>query len=286
MKNVKFLIFFLLIYSIGYADEFDDFYLKAEKASNAFYPKLKSYKCDVKTSQFDIIMNKMTASMPKDLPRPERPELKKYWHHKRGMIILLEGRKVFPYMQEFSKKMIAQFALELNGFFLPLDKKKERDLLIRSAKKYVELKGDNVLLKVDFNDAMYVDGLFYKTGLPLPVQEVKSISFTINKYNGLINKMSITSGIEKIVTYELTAEYEKKENHHLLKVLKLSTDDNSVTAEFITEFGKINGYYLPVKQIRVLDGKDIPEEQRKITVEFTNYLLNKKIPEKIYKNER
>lgn len=286
MKKVILIIFVLLIHNIGHSDEFNDFYSKAERASNAFYSKLKSYKCDVKTSQFDIIMNKMTASMPKDMPRPEKPELKKYWHYKKGMVVLLEGKNVFPYMQEFSKKMISQFALELNGFFLPLNKKKERDLLLKSAKKNVEFKGNEVMLDIGFSNPVHIDGLFYKTGLPLPVENVNFISFNINKDNGLINKMTVLAGRDKTVTYEITANYDMKNNHNLLSVLKLSTSDNSLSAEFKTNFEKIDGYYLPVKQVRTLEGKEVPEEQKKIVVEFSNYLLNKKIPDKIYRNER
>lgn len=286
MKKILIIVFLVLFYHIGYSNDFNEFYLKAEKASNSFYPGLKSYKCNVKTSQFDIIMNKMTASMPKDMPRPERPQLRKYWHHKKGMAVLLEGKNVFPYMQEFSKKMVSQFALELNGYFLPLDKKKERDILLNSAKKSTELKEKDVLLTIEFNNPIFVDGLFYKTGLPIPVEEVKSIAFTIEKDSGLIKKMNVLSGKDNIVTYEITANYEKKNNHNLISVLKLTSNDNSISAEFKTEFARIDKYYLPVKQTRMIDGKNITEEQKTITVEFSDYLLNKRIPEKVYKNER
>lgn len=283
MKKILIIVFLVLFYHIGYSNDFNEFYLKAEKASNSFYPGLKSYKCNVKTSQFDIIMNKMTASMPKDMPRPERPQLRKYWHHKKGMVVVLEGRNVFPYMQELSKKMISQFALELNGFFFPMDKKKERDLMLSSAIKKAELMGNKALLTIEFNNPIFLDNIFYKSGLPLPVDEVKLISFTVDKESGLIDKMNIVAGKDKSVTYEVIANYDKKNDQYLLSLLKLSTSDNSIKAEFKTEFIRVDGYYLPANQTRVLEGKDIPEEQRKIVVEFTDYLLNKKIPDKVFK---
>lgn len=226
----------------------------------------------------------MTASMPEDIPRPEKPEIKKNWHYKKGMIIVLEGKNVFPYMQEFSKKMFSQFALELNGFFLPFDKKRERDLIIKGAKKYIEKGGDNVSLTLDFNNPIYVDSLFYKTGLPLPVKDVKL--FNIDKNTGLIKNMLISEGKDRAVNYELKVEYDNRDGQYLIRYMNLSTDDDSLRAEFNTEFSKIDGYYLPAKQTRVVEGKNIPEEQKNITVEFTNYLLNKRIPERIYKNER
>ncbi|MCX7770078.1 MAG: hypothetical protein N2202_03235 [Proteobacteria bacterium] len=283
MKKI-FILILLIFSNYVYADDFNNYYLKAEKVANEFYPKLKSYKCDVKTSQFEIMMNKMTASMPKDMPRPEKPELKKYWHHKKGMVIVLEGKNVFPYMQEFSKKMISQYALELHGFFLPVNKKKERDALLANSKKIIEFKGDEVVLSISFIKPIFIDGLFFKTGLPLPTDDVKALSFNIDKDRGLVKRMTVVSGGEKEIKYEVIAEYENKEGHNLLKVLNLKTSDSSVVGKFVTEFGKINGYFLPIKQVRTLEGKDISEENKNIVVEFTNYLLNKKIPERVYKD--
>lgn len=285
MKKILLLIVLLVFPKYLYALNFFEYYSKAEKVSNEFYPKLKSYKCDVKTSQFDIMMKKMTSSMPPDMPRPERPHLKKYWHYKKGMAIVLEGKNVFPYMQDFSKKMVSQFALELNGYFLPIDKKKIREELLKKTKNYVEIKNESIFLNIEFDKPAEIDNIFYKGGLPLPTEKIKSISFQLDKETNLIKKMVVKEMKDnKEVIYELSTVYERRDKHNLLTKLILTTDDNSIKAEFYTEFGKFNGYYLPVKQIRIIDGKDIPEEQKNITVEFSGYLLNKNIPSKVYAN--
>jgi len=281
----KIILFFLFVFCTVpvFGEDFMNYINKAEKASNEFYPKLKSYICDIKTSQFDIMMKKMTASMPPDIKRPEKPNLKKYWHYKKGMVVVLEGKNVFPYMQEFSKKMVSQFALELNGYFLPLDKKKERDELLKKSNNSVEIKDNTVILNINFDNPVYVDNLFYKQGLPLPVEHIKSISFEIDKSLGLVQKIQIKENKGKEVVYELKAYYEKKDGHNLLSKLILTSSDGSINGEFITEFGSFKGYYLPVKQTRILKGKTISQEESEITVEFSNYLLNKKIPAKVYK---
>jgi hypothetical protein len=281
----KIILFVLLVFfSVPvYGEDFQTYLNKAEKASNVFYPKLKSYTCDIKTSQFDVMMKKMTASIPSDMPRPERPNLKKYWHYKKGMVVVLEGKNVFPYMQEFSKKMVSQFALELNGYFLPNDKKKIRDELLKKSNNGVEVKDSTVILNIIFETPMNVDNIFYKQGLPLPTDHIKSLSFEIDKSSGLVQTLRIKENKENEVDYELKANYENKGGHNLLSKLILISSDGSISGEFVTEFGTFKGYYLPVKQTRILKGKNISYEESEIIVEFSNYLLNKKIPAKVYK---
>ncbi len=284
MRKIILFVIFVFWNAPIFGEDFLTYLNKAEKASNEFYPKLKSYTCDIKTSQFDIMMKKMTASMPPDMPRPERPHLKKYWHYKKGMVVVLEGKNVFPYMQEFSKKMVSQFALELNGYFLSIDKKKERNELLKKSNNVVEIKDSTVILKITFENPVDVDNLFFKQGLPLPTEHIKSVTFEIDKSLGLVQKLEIKVYKEKEVIYELKADYEKKGGHNLLSKLILTSSDSSISGEFITEFGTFKGYYLPVKQTRILKGKNISQEESEITVEFSNYLLNKKIPAKVYKN--
>lgn len=271
-----------MAHSLTWAQDFNTVLKMTEKASNELYPGLKSYTCDVKTSQFDVMMRKMTSSMPKDMPRPESPNLKKYWHKKMGMKISLEGKNVFSYMREFSKKMTNQFALELNGFFLPKDKSKERKKLLDVANKRVEKINGGYLLIIDFQSSTNIDNIFFKNGLSIPTDKVSSLAIKIDEKDRLVKGMEIVYDSETKIVYEIEAIYEKKENHNLLTVLNLTAHDNSVKSTFTTEFTKINGYYLPKRQIRVLEGKDIPEEQKNITVEFENYEINKKIPRRIF----
>lgn len=283
----KLILFFLLVFlsTLAFAEEnFDAAFKKAENVVVSGQNKgLKSYICDVKTSQFDIMMKKMTAAMPENLPRPEKPAIKKYWDKERGMVIRLEGKNIFPYMKEVSKKMSEQFALDLYGYFLPKDGKQLRTKLLKGAEKKLEMVSGYHRFTISFKDKTDIKNAFFKGGLPIPTQDVKSLTISVDMEKKLVKDIYIqydkTEGYKE---YKLLAEYKKIDDKFFLYNLYLMADDHSVMVGFRTDFNKVGDYYLPLKQIRTGEGPDVPEEEKRIEVEFANYQINAPIPAGVF----
>jgi len=290
MKKITFIILSLLLLStLSFAEEnFDEAFKKAESVVISEQNKgLKSYICDVKTSQFDIMMKKMTAAMPENLPRPEKPAIKKYWDKNKGMVIRLEGKNIFPYMKEVSKKMSEQFALDLYGYFLPHQTKQLRHKLLKNADKKLEIVNGYHRFTITFKDKTDIKMAFFKGGLPIPTDNVKSITISVDMQRKLVKDVYIqydkTEGYKE---YKLLAEYKKIDDKYFLYNLYLMADDHSVMIGFRTDFDKIDGYYLPVKQIRTGEGPEVPEEEKRIEVDFTNYKINTPIPAGVFEKKK
>ncbi|GAB4443643.1 MAG: hypothetical protein OHK0040_14360 [bacterium] len=285
MKRFTFTLLFVFLASLAFAEEsFDRAFKNAESAVISEQNKgLKSYICDVKTSQFDIMMKKMTAAMPENLPRPEKPVIKKYWHKDKGMVIRLEGKNIFPYMKEVSKKMSEQFALDLYGYFLPKEGKQLRDKLLKTADKKLEMVSGYHRFTITFKEKTDIKNAFFKGGLPIPTQDVKSITISVDMEKRLVKDIYIQyDKAEGYKEYKLLAEYKKIDNKYFLYNLYLMADDHSVMIGFRTDFDKIGDYYLPVKQIRTGEGPEVQEEEKRIEVEFVNYKINAPIPAGVF----
>lgn len=286
MKKLLIILSLLLLPSLTLAstEKFEKAFKKAEATIASEQNKgLKSYICDVKTTQFDTMMKKMTSAMPENLPRPEKPSIKKYWDKNKGMIIRLEGKNIFPYMQQVSQKMSEQFALDLYGYFLPSQTKKLRHKLLKGADKQLEIISGYHRFTITFKEKTDIKMAFFKGGLPIPTKDVKSITISVDMERKLVKDIYIkydkTEGYQE---YKLLAEYKKIDDKYFLYNLYLMSDDHSVMIGFRTDFDKIDGYILPVKQIRTGEGSEIPEEEKRIEVEFTNYKINTNIPAEVF----
>lgn len=286
MKKLVIILCLFLLPSLTFAstENFDEAFKKAEIAVITEQNKgLKSYICDVKTTQFDTMMKKMTSAMPENLPRPDKPLIKKYWDKNKGMVIRLEGKNIFPYMQQVSQKMSEQFALDLFGYFLPAQTKQLRHKLLKDADKQLEMISGYHRFTITFKEKTDIKTAFFKGGLPIPTQDVKSLTISVDMQRKLVKDIYIkydkTEGYQE---YKLLAEYKKIDDKYFLYNLYLMADDHSVMIGFRTDFDKIDGYILPVKQIRTGEGPEIPEEEKRIEVEFTNYKINATIPAEVF----
>ncbi len=285
MKKALIIAVFLVFYA---TNSFAVSLSKVERATNVCLGELRSYVCDVDTKQFENFMKKFTSGMPEDMPRPKKPVLKKYWHKKRGMVIRVEGKNIFPYMTERAKQMSSQFAVELSCFFLPMDAKKERAKLLKDAELSVRKDGDIEIYTITFKEKKDIGNLFFKTGLPIPTNDVKSIEIIFNEKESLLEGLGIFYEKDQIntVSLDLKINYMELEGKKYIDEINFKMSDESLKGSFKTEFTKIDKYYLPAKQIRITEGKDVPEENRKIEVNFKNYKLNVKIPKKIFFEEK
>ena len=68
--------------------------------------------------------------MPSDVPRPERPELMKFWNRKSGTVIRSTTTTAFPYMQQMINRFSQRFAIDLGSLFLPAEKEAEREIAV------------------------------------------------------------------------------------------------------------------------------------------------------------
>lgn len=281
MKKSILITFFIFIFSsVVFGSPLSDI----ERSTNLCLREIKSYVCDVDTMQFENVMKKMTSGMPEDFNRPQKPVLKKYWHNKMGMAIRVEGKNVFPYMREQAKRMSSQFALELSCFFLPMDMKKKRDELIKDAELSVTQQGDFKKVLISFKDKKDIDNVFFKTGLPIPTKDVKGVEILFNNKELLLEGINIIYEKDQINTkvVELSIKYINLEGKKYIDEINILANDGSLKGSFKTEFIKIGKYYLPSKQIRFIEGSNIPEENKKVEVNFKNYKINMKIPKKIF----
>lgn len=281
MKKIILSLFFIfLISTSGLTSPLSDI----EKSTNICLGEIKSYVCDVETMQFENIMKKMTSGMPENFSRPQKPKLRKYWHYKMGMAIRVEGKNVFPYMREQAKRMSSQFALELSCFFLPMDMKKVRDELINQSEISVAQEGDIKKITISFREKKDIDNIFFKSGLSLPTKDIKAIEFLFNTKDSLLEGMNLIYEKDQIntVKVELVIKYIDLDNKKYIDEINVSTDDGSLKSSFKTEFVKIGKYYLPAKQVRYTEGVNVPEENKRIEVNFKNYKINVKIPRKVF----
>lgn len=276
-------ILFLTINAFAAEDNFDKSFAQIEKYLREHRPGLKNYVCDVKTTQFETMMKKMTSAMPEDLPRPEKPTIKKYWDSKKGMVIRLEGKNIFPYMKDISKKMSEQFALELYDYFLPYSSTALRRKLLKNAEKRLEIVNGYHRFYITFKDKTDIKDAFFKGGLPIPTNEVKSLVISVDMGRKIVKDVYIQYDKEEgYKEYKLLAEYKKADSNELMYNIYLMADDHSVMIGFRTEFDKIDGYFLPIKQIRTGEGINVPEEEKRVEVEFVNYKINQPLPANVF----
>lgn len=286
MKKLFISTLFILFFAVNVfavEDNFDKAFAQIEKYLREHRQGLKSYVCDVKTTQFEAMMKKMTSSMPENLPRPEKPTIRKYWDSKKGMIIRLEGKNIFPYMKDISKKMSEQFALELNDYFLPLSKKMLRHKLLKNAERRLEMVNGYHRFYITFKSKTDIKDAFFKGGLPIPTNDVKSLVMSVDMNRKIVKDIYIQYNREEgYKEYKLLAEYEKVGNNELMYNIYLMADDHSVMIGFRTEFDKIDGFFLPTKQVRTGEGVNVPEEEKRVEVEFVNYKINQPLPANVF----
>ncbi len=237
------------------------------------YPGLNSYRVKLKTNKIDEMLTRMTSSMPKDMPRPDTPELMKFWNRKSGTVVRSMTATAFPYMQQMINRFSQRFAVDLGSLFLPADKTAAREKLLKLATvKNVksEIAGNQTHhIEITFPEPTDVGGAFYGISLDLPQRKITRLSFDINPAKRTLDQMDI----EGIETTPLSVEIRHLDidNNSLPSEVTITSPDGSVEETFVTTFKKIEGYPLPVTQERKIRRPGLEEQ---LLVEFIDYELN------------
>ncbi len=247
----------------------------------ATQPELRTYEVTLQTSKLAQVLENMTASMPPDLPRPSVPQLRKYVSRAQGgTVVRAEGQKVFPYMQEMVARFSNELAIELRTLFLPMAAVEARQTLLENARvKSSETRlGESRTLTVEvgFPAPTELNGAFYQVGLNLPQSDIKGLAFDLDPDLNLLKRLEITTASGQMQTVEL--RHRLVEGGYQPREIRITTPDGSIDDHVSVTFGKVQGYWLPLTQVRTIRR---PGRAETITVTFSDYRLNVPLPEQV-----
>ncbi len=284
MKRTLLLSALLLLTALPAAAAFDPALLERVGAGYAaIQPGLENYRVTLKTDKFEEMVTRMTANMPPNLPRPTPPQLVKYWSRASGASLIRgEGGNVFPYMQEMIGRLSAQFAVDLRTLFLPAGGAACRAQMLASAKvessESATEAGPTVAVDIAFAAPADLGAVFYGEGLELPRKGIRALRFEIDPKNALVRGLTITPADGPAVT--VAVKHLMVEGGWLPERITLSAADGSRDGLFVTTFGEVAGYWLPLRQERTLRTAQGSET---LTVVFSGYQLNTKLPDDVEK---
>lgn len=239
------------------------------------HPGLESYRVKLKTNKIDEMLERMTSNMPQDVPRPETPDLMKFWNRKSGTVIRSMTTTAFPYMQQMINRFSQRFAVDLGSLFLPADKTAEREKLLKAANvKSAETQiADKKIhhFEITFNEPTDVSGAFYGTSLDLPQRQINKLELDIDPEKLTVVHLDIEAeGQQKLV---IEIRHLDIKDNNLPNEVTITSPDGSIEEKFTTTFKQIDGYHLPIKQDRQIRRPGLDEE---LLVEFSDYVLVKK----------
>jgi len=255
-----------------------------EKVARAYaigQPGLQAYRVTVTTDKISQMFAQMTASLPADAPRPPQPEVVKYWSRAADKaVIRAEGENVFPYMQELVQRFSTQFALDLRSFLLPVARSGDRALLLQNA----EVQGSEnrigevrlLSLAIDFGKPVDLQGAFYGEGLDLPQKQIRRLAIDLDLDLEVVKRIEIVPVAGTAITVEVRHLAVKA--GQLPEEILITAPDGSVDDRFETGFDLIEGFWLPVRQVRELHRGD---RQERFEVAFSDYRINPELPDEV-----
>lgn len=254
---------------------------KVARAYSIGQPGLQTYRATVVTDKIAQMLDQMTANLPADMPRPPQPEVVKYWSRSADKaVVVAEGENVFPYMQELVKRFSRQYILDLRNFLLPVTRSGDRALLLEKAQvKASENRiGEVRLLSlvINFPQPADLNGAFYGDGLDLPQKQIRRLSIDLDLGLEVVKRMEIVPVKGPSMTVEVRHLTVKA--GQLPEQILITAPDGSIDDRFETSFDLVDGYWLPVKQVRVLHHGT---HKDRLEVTFTDYQINPELPEAV-----
>lgn len=252
----------------------------ASRAMNDQQPDLLNYRATVETDQVETMLARMTANMPANQPRPQVPELFKYWDRQRqASLVRAEGSEVFPYMQEMIGRFSSNFSVELFDAFLPLGRDAERAALLGQANlqqyRVESAAGPLTEVELRFAEPTNLGGAFYRDRLGLSQQRVMRLLLAIDDKQ-LLRRLDITQ--ESGPSWSLSLDYEPHGGLQLPTNLHLRGDQGQREMRVKTRFAEQGGFWLPIEQQQSLRQGEQSEERR---VRFSDYQINGTLPEAV-----
>jgi hypothetical protein len=216
---------------------------------------------------------KMTANMPPEMQRPAQPDLVKYWRRGLGSTVRGSGT-IMPNMQQMINRFSQQFAIDLDRFFFPADQTEQRAALFNKAtvKNADTQLGTERLRNIElvFAEPVALSEAFYGNGLDLPQDGITRLDFEIDQNKMLLHQIVI----ESVQNPQLTVAIRHIENkgEYFPVDIRVTSPDGKIDDHFVTTMKTIDGFQLPVKQIRNIRRPGIVEEME---VQFLNYKTTK-----------
>jgi len=255
-----------------------------EKVARAYavgQPGLDTYRVTILTDKISEMLEKMTANLPPDVPRPPQPKISKYWSRVADRsLIRAEGPNVFPYMQEMVKRFSTQFTIEIRLFLLPVTEAARRAELLATAQVKISknLIGDRQMLGVviDFPRPTDLNGAFYGEGIGLPQTGVTRLTLDLDPELEIVNRMEIIAENHPLLAVDI--RHLEVKAGRLPEQIMVTAPDGSVDDLLETNFDLKDGFWLPVRQARIVrrGGKaDVVE------VFFRDYDINIDLPEDV-----
>ncbi len=239
------------------------------------HPGLASYRVKLKTNKIDEMLGRMTSSMPPDVPRPEVPNLIKFWDREAGTVVRPATTSPFPYMQQMIDRFSQRFAIDLGTLFLPASRAGEREQLLRKAtvkSSKSEIADRSVHhVEISFSEATDIAGAFYGIGLDLPQRKITRLELDIDPQKRTLVNLEIAS--EESAPLTVAIRHFEAGGHSLPSVIAITSPDGSTDEKFTTTFREIKGYHLPVKQERSIRRPGLEEY---LLVEFFDYELKRR----------
>jgi len=237
---------------------------------------LRSYAVTVETAQVAEMIERMTADLPPEIPRPGVPVLTRYWSAEAGGgVVLAEGSDQLPTMRRMIEKFSREFALDLPFALLPADRADERRVFFRQGQvTRTETVRDGVRsldVLLHFTEPVDLAGSFYRPALPLPQQNVRSLSFHLDPDRSLLRGLEVVTADGRQRTMVLG--HDRQSGRHLPVDMQVTGDGG--TDRLTTVLGEVQGFWLPLRQVRIMHR---PDRDETINVRFVDYRLNVPLP--------
>ena len=237
---------------------------------------LRSYAVTVETEQVAEMIDRMTADLPPEISRPGIPVLTRYWSADAGgSVVLAEGSDLLPTMRQMVEKLLREFALDLPFALLPADRVDERgDFFRRGQVTRTEtvragVRSRDILLS--FPDPVDLAGSFYRTALPLPQRNVRSLNFHLDPDRSLLRGLEVVTADGR--QRAMVLGHDRRSGRHLPVDMQVTGDGG--TDRLTTVLGEVQGFWLPLRQVRIMHR---PDRDETINVRFVDYRLNVPLP--------
>ena len=236
------------------------------------HPGLESYRVKIKTNKIDEMLGRMTASMPQDVPRPDTPELMKFWKRGAGTVVRSMTATAAPYMEQMINRFSQRFAIDLGTLFLPIEKEAERSKLLQAGTvkdSVTEIAGSTINhVEITFGTPTDLAGAFFGTSLDLPQRAINRLALDIDPQRNILVHMDIET--DKTPKLAVDIRHLDIANNDLPSEVSITSPDGSIDEKLVTTFTELQGYHLPVKQERKIRRPGLEEE---LLVEFSDYEL-------------